>query len=157
MKVFISHKKEDAQIALDLSRQLEKNGVSFYLDVLDASVTCDSKRLTDHIKAALNDCTDIMVVMSENTRFSQWVPFEIGMSAQRDMPTVTFLKSEVALPEFLAFWPRLKRIVDVDAYVQVRNRTKAKYDIQYRGKTLLASERKTAELNAFYTDLKKVL
>lgn len=42
----------------------------------------DGKALTEHIKENLNSCTDVIVVMSELTKKSWWVPFEIGMSAQ---------------------------------------------------------------------------
>lgn len=157
MKVFISHKQEDAQIALDLAKQLAKNNVSYYLDVLDASVVGDGKLLTDHIKSALNDCSDIMVVMSEKTRLSQWVYFEIGMSAQKNMPTVTYLHSDVTLPAFLTFWPRLKKLADIDTYVKTRIRVKEQFDAEYRGKSIFASNRAAAELSAFYTELKKKL
>lgn len=157
MKVFISHKQEDSQIAFDLAKRLAYNGVNFYLDVLDANIAGDGKKLTDHIKAELNDCTDILVVMSENTRYSQWVPFEIGMSAQKNMPTVTFLKADVSLPSFLTYWPRLKRITDIDTYVKTRKRVKERYDNEYRGKSMFDSTRRTEELKAFYTELRIAL
>lgn len=51
--------------------------------------------------------------MSDSTRYSQWVPFEVGMSAQNDMPTATFLQENVALPDFLEYWPRLKQPSDI--------------------------------------------
>ena len=80
-----------------------------------------------HIKRNLNDCTDIIVIMSEATRLSQWVPFEVGMSAQNDMPTATFLKSSVSLPEFLEYWPRLKYPSDIAKYVSTRREVQDEY------------------------------
>ena len=74
-----------------------------------------------------NDCTDIIVIMSEATRLSQWVPFEVGMSAQNDMPTATFLKSSVSLPEFLEYWPRLKYTSDIATYVSARREVQNEY------------------------------
>ena len=47
--------------------------------MLDSGIVCNGKALTEHIKYNLNNCTDIIVVMSENTRYSQWVPFEVGI------------------------------------------------------------------------------
>ena len=73
------------------------------------------------------------------------------------MPTVTYLKEDVALPAFLSFWPRLKRTTDVDTYVITRRRIKAQFDAEYRGMVAFASERKTAELKAFYTALRAAL
>ena len=103
MKVFISHKNEDSALALAIQNAFSKNGVQSYLDVLDSSITSGGKELTDHIKNNLNSCSDIIVVMSDSTKNSWWVPFEVGMSAQVDMPTASFLKSEVVLPSYLSY------------------------------------------------------
>lgn len=103
-------------------------GIPYYLDILDSKVTDSGKELTEHIKKNLNDCTDIIVVISEATRYSQWVPFEVGMSAQKDMPTATFLKSNVLLPEFLEYWPRLKQPGDIGKYVAARREVQDEYE-----------------------------
>ena len=110
MKVFISHKDADSLQALLIKRAFENEGISAYLDVLDSSINGGGKALTEHIKDQLNQCTDIIVLMSEATKYSWWVPFEIGMSAQIDMPTATYLKDNVVLPSYLSYWPRLKTI-----------------------------------------------
>ena len=71
MKVFISHKKEDALNAEKIRLILKLRNVDYYLDLLDTAIVASGKALTDHIKKELNDCTDIIVVMSESTRYSQ--------------------------------------------------------------------------------------
>ena len=108
MKIFISHKQEDALTANQIASELRAIHVDYYLDLLDSSVTQSGRELTNHIRNNLNNCTDIIVVMSEITRYSQWVPFEVGMAAQIDMPTATFLKDYVSLPDFLQYCLRLK-------------------------------------------------
>ena len=153
MKIFISHKKEDSGIAAKIALELRLIGIPFYLDVLDTSVTKSGKELTDHIKRNLNDCTDIIVVISEATKYSQWVPFEVGMSAQKDMPTATFLQENALLPEFLEYWPRLKQPNDIKKYVSVRNNVHSEYaSYAYRSTTPIQSE--TAR---FYEMLKQRL
>lgn len=152
MKVFISHKKEDSALALVIQRTFLMNGITSYLDVLDNSIIGGGKGLTDHIKDNLNACTDIIVVMSDATKNSWWVPFEIGMSAQVDMPTATFLKSEVELPSYLSYWPRLKTVNDINKYITVRNRTK-RWLIEQYGSTAFAN-RQAVETKAFYDALK---
>ena len=127
VKIFISHKQEDSDTANRLASELRSLGIPYYLDILDSTVTTSGKALTEHIKSNLNDCTDIIVIMSEATRFSQWVPFEVGMSAQNDMPTATFLKSNVSLPEFLEYWPRLKYPSDIAKYVSTRREVQDEY------------------------------
>lgn len=155
MKFFISHKKEDEYTATRIASELRLLGVSFYLDIMDNSVTRNGKELTDHIRANLNDCTDIIVIMSEQTRYSQWVPFEVGMSAQLNMPTATFLQENVYLPEFLEFWPRLKYPSDIRKYVAVRRR----YEIQRRSHydSFDFASQKETNLTAFYNALKREL
>lgn len=88
--------------------------------MIDDTISKDGKALTEHIRRSLNSCTDIIVVMSEKTKFSQWVPFEVGMSAQKDMPTVTFMVDDVELPEFLDYWPRLMYFSDVEKYLKAK-------------------------------------
>lgn len=99
------------------------HGINTYLDVIDEQISNDGKALTEHIKNAMNQCSDIIVVMSEKTRNSQWVPFEVGMSAQRGMPTVTFLVENVKLPEFLEYWLRLKDYSDDEKFIFAKEKT----------------------------------
>ena len=147
MKVFISHKNVDSLQALVLKTAFEQNGVPSYLDVLDTSINGGGKELTDHIRKNLNTCTDIIVVMSEATKESWWVPFEIGMSAQVDMPTASYLKSDVTLPSYLSYWPRLKTTSDVNKYVAVRRRTMQRMNEQYG--YINFSDRKKLKLEIF--------
>lgn len=154
IKIFISHKKEDSYTANCIANQLKSMNVPYYLDILDSIVTRSGKELTNHIKQNLNDCTDIIVVMSEATKNSQWVPFEVGMSAQNDMPTATFLQGSIALPEFLEFWPRLKLPSDIQKYVNARNEVSR----EYRSKYLFESaETRRSETERFYSVLKQKL
>lgn len=151
MRIFISHKLEDAATANLIAKELREIKVECYLDLLDNSITENGKALTDHIRANLNDCTDIIVVMSSITRFSQWVPFEVGMAAQKDMPTATFLKEDVSLPDFLQYWSRLKRYTDIKKYVLARNDVDREYRFIYES---VSQQRKTEH---FYDVLKQRL
>jgi len=156
MKVFISHKQEDSLYAQLVKRQLDLLRVDSYLDVLDTSINGGGETLTDHIKAQLNSCTDIIVVMSEATKYSWWVPFEIGMAAQTDMPTATYLTSSVSLPSYLEYWPRLKSISDVATYVSVRrevaDRIQKRYPYSYS-----QSAYRPIETAAFYNEINRKL
>lgn len=158
MKVFISHKDADSLQALLLKRAFENEGVSAYLDVLDSSINGGGKALTEHIKGQLNQCTDIIVLMSEATKYSWWVPFEIGMSAQIDMPTASYLKENVVLPSYLSYWPRLKTINDVSTYVSVRKKTERTLNEQYSNFEISSvSNRRKIETPIFYENLKREL
>lgn len=155
MKIFISHKQEDALEARKIASELRTMNIAYYLDVMDFSVTRSGKELTEHIKRNLNDCTDIIVVMSDVTKYSQWVPFEVGMSAQKDMPTATFLHENVVLPEFLEYWPRLKRPSDIKKYVIARNDVANEYH-SYRS-LYESSAYQKSQTERFYDVLKQRL
>ena len=157
MKVFISHKQEDAKIASDISRELGRLNVNFYLDVLE-NITENGKALTDHIKYNLNICTDIIVVMSHNTYKSQWVPFEVGMAAQQDMPTVTYLENNVKLPDFLEYWPRLRSLTDIKKYVETKKQIEYYYgNRRYAGIFENSELRGQSKIERFYSELKSKL
>lgn len=153
MKFFISHKQEDEFTALGISRTLENLSIPFYLDLLDNITIRDGKALTDHIRRKLNDCTDIIVVMSSKTLSSQWVPFEIGMATQKGLPMATFLQEAVRLPDFLEYWPRLKKAQDIITYVTVKQKQ------YYGGYEYRADEYMSANdrIDRFYTALKQQL
>lgn len=154
IKIFISHKNEDSHVANSIANELQVMNIPYYLDVLDFKVTRSGKELTDHIKKNLNDCTDIIVVMSESTKYSQWVPFEVGMSAQNDMPTATFLQGNVKLPDFLEYWPRLKQPSDIKKYVSVRKEIQREDLTKYIHESVESHEDQTAR---FYYKLKQQL
>lgn len=156
MKVFISHKKEDETRALTVKCVLDRKGVPSYLDLLDSSVITDGKALTDHIKSNLNSCTDVIVVMTESTKTSWWVPFEIGMSAQKDMPTASFLEPNVELPDYLEYWPRLKNIDDIATYVDVRKSFENRL-LRNRDVFNNMFVQTKIDTNAFYNELKRKL
>ena len=107
-----------------------------------------------NIKQSLNDCTDIIVVMSEATRYSQWVPFEVGMAAQNDMPTATFLQENVSLPDFLIYWPRLKQPSDIRKYITARREVQHEYASQH---LLEFADMRKSQTARFYDVLKKRL
>lgn len=154
IKVFISHKQEDSYTANKIANELKAMSIPYYLDILDFSITKSGKELTDHIKSKLNDCTDIIVVMSELSRYSQWIPFEVGMSAQTNMPTATFLQENVSLPDFLEYWPRLKQPSDIRKYISARKEVRQ----EYLGKHLYESaEIRQSETARFYSVLKQRL
>lgn len=152
MKVFISHKREDGALAKEISDELTRKSVPFYLDILDSTIVENGKALTDHIKRELTGCTDILVVMTAKTLDSQWVPFEVGMSAQIDMSTVTYLKDSVTLPSFLQYWPCLHKVSDIDLYITTRAYASRKMLDKY-GQNSFSTRNKT-EVETFYTDLK---
>lgn len=120
MKVFISHQKDDIGIAQLIATELQKYKVESYLDVFDISVPKNnSEKLTGHIKRNLLDCTDVLVLMTLNTKKSWWVPFEIGLAEGNNIPVVTWLSINDELPAYLDFWPRVGTLSQLEKYVDL--------------------------------------
>ena len=94
------------------------------------------------------------MVMSEATKNSWWVPFEIGMAAQVDMLTASYLTSSVKLPDYLEYWPRLKSTSDVATYVSVRRSVAEQLKRSYPYSYSLPSHR-PIETATFYDQLKR--
>ena len=145
MNIFISHKLEDSDTAEAIATVLRRIGVNYYLDILDDFTIKDGESLTNHI-------------LSSITKFSQWVPFEIGMAAQAYMPTASYLSENIDLPEFLEFWPRLKTPIDILRYVNVKRMIFRK-SIDERGPILESQSilNRKNDLNRFYSELKRTL
>lgn len=159
MKVFISHKKEDEASALAVQKTLTNAGVDAYLDVLDKTIENDGEELTKHIQGKLHECTDVIVILSYNTKKSWWVPFEIGMATEKDMPIANYLLSYEELPEYLRYWPRLKNQQDVLKYVETRNKVARQVLLE---KSLnhgyfQRTDGGLSETQRFYAELKKNL
>ena len=133
MKVFISHKQEDSEIARRVERKLNSLKIDTYLDVSDDSIYGDAKRLTEHIKKQMNKCTDILVVMSPLTSKSWWVPFEVGIASNQDFPIVNFMLGDIQLPEFLSYWPRLKSYWDLESYVLAKHQADLSMLVEGKG------------------------
>lgn len=106
--VFISHKKEDEKAAIAISDYLnEVAGVNTYLDlddiVLQEAVSLDNDRgIVDSINDGLSVSTHLLCLISEKTRLSWWVPYEIGIASSKKMPIASLkLKSIDDVPSFL--------------------------------------------------------
>lgn len=161
MKVFISHKKEDSQVAVFIQNILKNLYVDAYLDVLEGNLLLKGEDLTNHIKDRLSDCTDLLVILSINTKESWWVPFEIGMAAQLDFPIVNYIPNflsdkKVQLPEYLSYWPKLTKSDDLRKYVETRNTVSQQIVLENSlGKHSFFSKQSPTE--RFYKELKKIL
>ena len=81
--VFLSHKKEDKNECKEIANYLKNAGIDYYLDEEDsnlqyASTVGDPIKITESIKNGIKKSTHMMVVVSDKTYKSLWVPFEVG-------------------------------------------------------------------------------
>ncbi len=81
--IFLSHKNEDKEACIEIGKYLEETGIDYYLDIYDqdlqyAAEKNDPIKITHHIKEGIRLSSHMIVVISEKTKNSQWIPFEIG-------------------------------------------------------------------------------
>lgn len=81
--VFLSHKKEDKPACRIIAKYLSEAEIDYFLDeecaeLQSAVVSGDANKITEKIKEGIAESTHMLVVVSEKTYKSQWVPFEVG-------------------------------------------------------------------------------
>lgn len=117
MKIFLSHQKADSRIALSIQSHLKSvHDIDCYLDVIDVNIS-QGEDIAEHVRSELSKCTQLLAVVSESTKMSWWVPWEIGVATEKDYPLATF-GDGIDLPTYLKKWPYLRNMSDLDKYAE---------------------------------------
>ncbi len=119
--VFVSHKAEDTRAATAVAARLRVNELDVYLDSFDPDAT-DGPDLDDYLRTTMRRCHGLMAVVTANTVRSWWVPWEIGVASERDMPMATFSHDNTDIPSYLRKWPYLTQLSQIDQYAQTARR-----------------------------------
>jgi hypothetical protein len=118
MPVFISHRTANDVTARRVHDRLtQKHGIKCYLDDLDRQTK--SSDITALIVSRIQECTNLLALMTPNTRGSWWVPFEVGVA--REAPRIISSFTNLAqrdLPEYLTEWPVLRGDGAVDTFAE---------------------------------------
>jgi TIR domain len=160
MPVFISHRTADDVIARSVRDRLTNvHGITCYLDDLDkeAGPANQNHRVTALIVNRLNACTNLLALVTQNTRGSWWVPFEVGVARQAPRIITSYTNlAQAELPQFLTEWPVLRGDTAIDTF--------ASYYKQQAGivkRTLVEKSGQPSDgiagVNAFHKQLKAAL
>lgn len=158
-KVFISHKGTDSYLAGAVALRVQKNGLSTYLDVIDDALIKDGPDLSDHIRARMSECDKLIAVVSDATKHSWWVPWEIGVGAERDFRMASYSEKNVGLPSFLRKWLELHSATDIDLYCQYIKITESNME-SIRGRRITELGKMYAlqqQVRSFHKDLMRDL
>lgn len=152
IKVFLSHQLRDAAVAQQIERRLRIfHDIPSYLDVIDPDASKQGDQIADHVKAHLGQCTQLLAVVSEATKLSWWVPWEIGIATEKDYPLATFSGGTTVLPEYLKKWPYLRNDADIDAYANASKA--AERDFNTKRSFLAEGVARVRSTKGFYTTL----
>ena len=121
--VFISHKKEDELAAIEIGNYLLNTvGINIYLDIRDCTLKeavgdANDKKIVDSIKKGLKLSTHLLCLISEKTKLSWWVPYEIGIADISNLDIASLkLKAVDDVPSFLRTHKVLLNISDFLQY-----------------------------------------
>lgn len=127
--IFISHKKEDKVQARILFNYIREAGIDVYFDENDAlindpEIMNDPLKTTQAINRALERSTHMITVISNQTKESWWVPYEIGFACKKSPNFYTcirtlYIKNFVEnKPEYLKIIEKIKTTIDLDSFLR---------------------------------------
>lgn len=141
--IFVSHKKEDAEKARKITNYIMDCGIDVFFDENDEILSnpetnTDPVQVTNAINKALNRSTHMICILSEKTKASWWVPYEIGyVSNNRAFSNndigILLIKNITHLPEYLFLAKNISTTVELDNFLKSSSNEK----------TLLLEEVKT--------------
>ena len=119
-EVFLSYQHNDRDIALRLSLYLNTMGRSVYLDVHDDALKPGDGDLDNALLTAIGNSDSMVIVVSDDTQMSWWVPWEVGAFTPYGKPKALYKLTDTTLPTYLGRLPRLLTPASANAWV-VRN------------------------------------
>jgi hypothetical protein len=105
--VFISHSRLDKEKAREVADALEASQVDYYFDENDAELQLadehgDHLKVVQCIENGLSVCSHLLGIITENTKDSWWVPYEIGSATGRAQACAHLIDEEVTkLPSYI--------------------------------------------------------
>lgn len=106
--IFLSHQQKDKDVCRKIADYLMNAGIDVYFDEDDEDLKTyrQSNRpegVVDSIKKGINSSSHTLVVVSTNTLYSSWVPWEIGYGYDKTHLGVLTLKgiTNASLPDYL--------------------------------------------------------
>lgn len=159
MPVFISHRSADDVIARGVYNRLKyTHNIECYIDDIDDSLKrAGEQELTNILVKKINECTNLLAIMTANTKGSWWVPYEIGVAKQAPRVITSYTNlAEYDLPGYLKEWPRLRSesAIDQFAYFYKLQKKALNEDVLLNRAT---ASQQVLTVNQFHRQLKAAL
>lgn len=127
--IFLSHKSDDKAAVQNIAEyiQVEKK-IDVYFDINDAALQKavkddDHTLITKFIEVGIQSSTHLMTFISEKTKNSWWVPYEVGFAKRSNKNLSTLELKDAYAPPFLKITRILKNTKDLDEYLdEINNR-----------------------------------
>lgn len=142
--IFISHKSDDKPVAMAIADAIMNAGIDVFIDVNDtvlrrATEQNNNEQIVEEIERAMEVSTDILVIISEKTKKSWWVPYEIGYSKRGNTNITSLVLKDVnGIPEYLKMEPVIHTIEELQEYIA----SKSRYGILFESKIEISDKEK---------------
>ncbi|GEM48711.1 toll/interleukin-1 receptor domain-containing protein [Deinococcus cellulosilyticus] len=125
--VFISYKGDDLDVAKDIANYLTSVGINIFFDrehdlLTHANTQNDYDTVVSYIEAGISISSHMLAVVSDKTKNSWWVPFEIGSARRKSTEIAHVVTKEVFdLPAFLRISEIITSDEDLEKWVKKEN------------------------------------
>lgn len=150
--IFISHQKSDRSEARKIAEYLRSMHLDVYFDefdqdLQDALKNNNPKGVVNAIKKGINKSSHMLCLISPNTLYSKWVPFEVGFGYNRTNLFTLTLKGikDSELPDYIKTAPIIRDIYDLNKF------------IEKRGKRLILEVKSNSNYDNSYHPLRSVM
>lgn len=118
--VFISHQRNDKEVAKKIADYIYKSGVDIYFDEYDSGIDRNNPQsVVNAIKTGIRRSTHMLCILSQNALLSKWMPWEIGYGYDR-LHVAGITVKEIAkdvLPEYLQVVPVIRGTKSLNTYL----------------------------------------
>lgn len=127
--IFLSHASKDKAAVREIGKYIMKAGIDIYLDEHDVDLQAatnkgDHSGVTSCIEKGINNSTDVFCIVSEDTKNSWWVPYEVGYGKKADINLYTFLLIDVKyIPSYLKICGIIKDRDDLNRVLGVLSKS----------------------------------
>ncbi|EPH6071147.1 toll/interleukin-1 receptor domain-containing protein [Vibrio alginolyticus] len=123
--IFLSHISIDKESAIEIGNYITQSDIDIYLDIYDeelqrAVVSKDAKKITQFIQEGIDRSTHLLCLISNDTKSSWWVPYELGYGkcASKEVASLS-LKEVDYLPEYLSSEKILQGTESLNRYLKL--------------------------------------
>lgn len=116
MPVFISYERHDEPSATAAYAALRAAKITAYLDLLDPNLK-KGENATSAILSGVEKCTHLLTIVSQTTKSSWWVPFEVGAATRSAKRITTYRRDSTVLPDYLTIWPVVNNLRELDRFI----------------------------------------
>jgi hypothetical protein len=142
--IFLSHSYDDEEIIFQLKLELEKYGLSVYVDWIEDKQLDRSKvtkETAEIIRKRLKNCKSLVYAISPNSKLSSWVQWELGFADGHKNRKVAILpidddsnNSTFYKQEYLGLYPYIDKTantiwVNGDSWIDLKSWLSGEKDV----------------------------